>query len=205
MSTHRTSDDAGSGANLRPSAHEAKSLNALIQEINSEAGTFGGALGTPADRPSSEAEERARSRLIQHVSFRLDDLVFGLPLRVAVEISHMLDPMGLPNIPDWVLGVANLRGEILSLVDLKRFFQLPASRSRPGHHVIIIQDGEMKTGLVVDRIQGMFSVDPEALCHSKDAFRYEAVGRYLANTFVSGGTVIHILDGAKLFAGLRFV
>ena len=201
MSNLNTSDCSMSGSDCRPSARNGKPLDQLVREINREAATAGGDVA--GYRTPDDFDWHSEDRSVQHVRFRLNELVFGLPLAAAVEISHILPRVRLPNLPDWVLGVANQRGEILSLVDLNRFFRLPAPGVNAGRHIIVIQNQEMKTGLVVDRIEGLFSVGPDTVYHAKDAFGNEAMGKYLANAFISDTSLVHILDCDKLFAGLK--
>ena len=99
------------------------SLEDLIAQIDSETGQA--SVNSPGDIPpsSSVASEYG---IDQFITFALQDILLALPLSSALEIGHR--PMITPlfNLPDWVLGVSNIRGEVVSIVDLKTYFELPS-------------------------------------------------------------------------------
>ncbi|MFW5637374.1 MAG: chemotaxis protein CheW, partial [Thermodesulfobacteriota bacterium] len=55
---------------------------------------------------------------VQLIKFMMDDLLLAVPLPKALEIGRQPVITPLPNLPGWVLGVSNIRGEIISMVDL---------------------------------------------------------------------------------------
>jgi purine-binding chemotaxis protein CheW len=81
--------------------------------------------------------------------------------RYALEMTHVhevhvlreLTP--LPCTPAFVLGIVNVRGRILSLVDLKRFFGLPEQGLTDLNKIIVLRGGAMRFGLLADQILGV--------------------------------------------------
>ena len=64
----------------------------------------------------------------------------------------------LPGTPPFVAGIVNVRGRILSVIDLRQFFDLPATGLTDLNKVIIMQDGEMEFGILADGIVGTCSI-----------------------------------------------
>lgn len=64
----------------------------------------------------------------------------------------------LPCTPPFVLGIVNLRGEILSVVDLKRFFDLPEKGLTDLNKLVVLRSGDMLLGILADAIAGVHRV-----------------------------------------------
>ena len=81
--------------------------------------------------------------------------------RYAVESRHVRDvyPLEqltpLPCTPAFVLGIVNLRGEILSVIDIKKFFDLPEKGLTDLNKVIVLESGGMRFGILADAIAGV--------------------------------------------------
>jgi purine-binding chemotaxis protein CheW len=81
--------------------------------------------------------------------------------RYAIESRHVRDVYPLeqltpmPCTPAFVLGIVNLRGEILSLIDIKKFFDLPEKGLTDLNKVIVLQSGPMLFGILADTIVGV--------------------------------------------------
>ena len=106
----------------------------------------------------------------QVVQVRLEVIEFLLAYeRYAIESSWVREvyPLreitALPGAPDFVLGIINVRGQIVSIVDLKKFFDLPAKGLTDFNKVIIIGDGNIEFGLLVDAVPGVRQIVGEEI------------------------------------------
>jgi purine-binding chemotaxis protein CheW len=95
----------------------------------------------------------------QYIKFMMEDILMAIPLTSASEIGRQPRVTPLPHLPGWVLGVSNIRGEIISVVDLKAFFGLNPPELHRSQRFIIIFNQDMKVGITVDRIMGIFYLD----------------------------------------------
>ena len=134
------------------------SLNDLIAEIDSETDTLS------VDEANSEEQFPISSKMPaalqdQFVTFELEEAFFALPLSSAVETGRNPDITPLPNLPGWVLGISNIRGEIISFISLKAFLGIPSTGSKIERGFLIIQNKEIKVGIIVDRVTGILSLD----------------------------------------------
>lgn len=78
---------------------------------------------------------------------------------IASEYVRGVDPLEdltpLPCTPPFVLGIVNVRGEILSVIDLKKFFDLPGKGLTDLNKVIVLESANMVFGIVADAISGV--------------------------------------------------
>lgn len=152
-------------------------------------------LETRARQLALEPEAEAGSgERIEVVEFTLADERYALDTRHVREVYPLEDLTPLPGTPEFVLGLVNLRGEILSVLDLKRFFGLPQTGLTDLHRVLFLRDSSMEFGILADAINGIRSVDRAGLQPSLPTVTgIEA--KYLAG--ITRDRVV-ILDGERL-------
>jgi purine-binding chemotaxis protein CheW len=102
---------------------------------------------------------------IDHIVFRLGEQRYAVPVGKIVELDRPPTCAVVPNTPAFVLGVTNVRGDILSVIDLRALLGISRVARSEAVRLLTIRsaDGEMKTGLIVDSLQGMRSVTESAL------------------------------------------
>ncbi len=92
------------------------------------------------------------------VEFRIAHEIYALKLN-RIRIIHPLKELTfIPGTPDFIRGVINLRGEIISVVDLKVFFDLPDQEFTNLSQVIILTSDEMEFGILADEILGVTEI-----------------------------------------------
>lgn len=108
-----------------------------------------------AKRP--EIEEDTGSCL-EIVEFQLAHERYGIEAGYIREVWPLKDYTPLPFTPPFIMGIINVRGQILSLMDIKKFFDLPDKGLTDLNKVIILHDNEMELGILADMIIGVQSV-----------------------------------------------
>jgi purine-binding chemotaxis protein CheW len=89
----------------------------------------------------------------QNVVFRLGKEYYGLNIMIVQEIIRVPETIVMPDSQYYITGVANLRGDIIPIVDLKRRFSLPEVESaEEDKRVIVALLNNAKIGLMVDRV-----------------------------------------------------
>ncbi|MFA6448119.1 MAG: chemotaxis protein CheW [bacterium] len=108
-----------------------------------------------AREPEKAAEGRG---FIEIIEFRLAFENYGIESAFVLEVYPLTDYTPLPGTPPFVLGIINVRGRILSVVDLKKFFNLPDKGIGELNKVIIIRNAGMEFGILADAILGARSI-----------------------------------------------
>ena len=103
---------------------------------------------------------------IEFLEFQAASGKFGVQTHYVLEVCVLKDYTLLPGVPKYILGIMNLRGRILSILDLKALFELPSEGLTYHNKVTVIQHGNMKLALLSDEILGVRSV---ALRHLQPA------------------------------------
>ena len=129
------------------------------------------ALATTAAGQEAQIQAQAQVRTQdtidaddQVVAFRLGDEEFGLPIAAVQEIIRVPDIVAVPHAPAQVLGVANLRGRVLSVVSLRQWFGLANEAS--GHtdeRCVVARLGGHLAALKVDRVLGVLRLPASAI------------------------------------------
>ena len=99
----------------------------------------------------------------QYLTFRLNEEWYGLSVYQLVEVLPTPKITRVPSVPNHILGVMNFRGEVLSAIDLKKFLGLPQSDATTDPAIVVVEQGERQTGLLVDEIGDLIDLTPEEL------------------------------------------
>lgn len=92
---------------------------------------------------------------LEAVEFELASEHYALPLAQVREVSLLKELTPVPCTPPFVLGIINLRGEIRTVIDLKKFFDLPDKGITEMNKIIIVQEGDLQLGILADAIRGV--------------------------------------------------
>ncbi len=97
---------------------------------------------------------------IQFVSFAIGDDQYGVDIMAVREIKGWSEITHLPNQPEFVRGVLNLRGVIVPIIDLRCRFGQGLTDAGPTHIIIIVQLATRLAGLLADNVLDIVSLDP---------------------------------------------
>jgi len=92
------------------------------------------------------------------VIFHLGGLACALPLSSVREINNDLELSPVHRAPDYIRGVMNLRGEIVTIIDLRRKLGLPARELNWETRVVVVNWADENVGLLVDRVEDVTQV-----------------------------------------------
>jgi purine-binding chemotaxis protein CheW len=93
--------------------------------------------------------------------FRLGREQYGLETRFAREVIRLTEFTTIPAAPDFLIGIANLRGEILPVFDLMRFFGFASSGLMDRSRVIVVGIAEAEFGIIADTVQEVAALSAE--------------------------------------------
>ncbi|WP_134699673.1 chemotaxis protein CheW [Ammoniphilus sp. YIM 78166] len=99
---------------------------------------------------ASEVLMETRDDLMKIVIFRINDEDYGVDVSLVNSIERMTDVTRVPNVNDYILGVMNLRGSVIPLIDLRKRFGLPIETYNEDTRIIVLSVGEIEVGIVVD-------------------------------------------------------
>jgi purine-binding chemotaxis protein CheW len=92
---------------------------------------------------------------LTYVTFILDEGHYALALSAVERITQTVEITPLPKAPDIVLGIINIHGKIIPVVNIRRRFHLPERDIEPTHRLIIAHTLKLTVALVVDAVLGV--------------------------------------------------
>lgn len=148
-----------------------------------------------ADEEEDEDTQRDR-----YLTFRLGDEDYALEIRYVTEIISIQKITDVPDLPDFVKGVINLRGQVIPTLDLRLRFGLPAKDYDERTCVIITRMNDIPVGVIVDTVNEVLNIPPENISPPP------SVQKGIAHRFVEGlgrvgDSVKIILNAEKLLHG----
>lgn len=138
---------------------------------------------------------------IQVLEFEMGSEHYAVASNFIQKVYLLNDLTFLPCVPPYVIGIINVRGQIISVIDLRKVFGLSDTGLTDLHQVILLHYESMEFGILTDKVIGMRMVDLSKLQTSMPTL----VGA--RNAHLKGITTeqIVILDAEKLLADLSLV
>ncbi len=100
----------------------------------------------------SQAAEKNNDEIIQWVTFRLDDEKYGIRVMQVQEVLRMTEIAPVPGAPDYVLGIINLRGNVVTVIDSRKRFGLAEADVDDSTRIVIIEADKHVVGILVDSV-----------------------------------------------------
>jgi purine-binding chemotaxis protein CheW len=112
---------------------------------------------------NSKNQSTSNSKVAQYATFYCDKSLLGLDISYVQEINRSFDLTQVPLSSKCVRGVMNLRGEVVTMLDLRTLMGLPAGKSGPRNRNLILKcDGDI-FGLWVDGVADILTIDASAI------------------------------------------
>lgn len=99
----------------------------------------------------------------QFLTFTVEGEEYGLDIMRVREIKGWTETTRLPNAPEFMRGVMNLRGLIIPIFDLRTRFHLGLTAATPKHVIIILAVGDRNIGILVDTVSDILNVNAEQI------------------------------------------
>jgi purine-binding chemotaxis protein CheW len=137
---------------------------------------------------------------IEVLVFKLAGENYAIETMYIKEVYRYKNYTLLPGAPPFVFGLINVRRKVLSIIDLKVFFSLPATKNVE-YKVIIVEDREMEFAILTD---GIVDIQKISLNHIQPSLPHltEAKQEFLKGITANG---LIVLDGKKLLSSKRII
>lgn len=146
----------------------------------------------------SDAEKSTQKQGEKFVVFALDDELFAVSAKQVAEVVQPLRLTTLPNVPEWLLGVANLRGSVISVVNLLKLWDKKPTLFSPKTKFIVLrsQSDDSSVAFMVDRLSEIVTLPNDEIQFIKDDQSFYGKAIHKSN-------ILHLVDTEKLFSSLN--
>ena len=113
--------------------------------------------------PTGDAGGGDSATVSQIVSFRLANEEYGVDIMRVQEIILMGQITKMPEVPDFICGLINLRGHVIPIVDLRKRFHLPCAENNEHTRIIVVNVNSKTIGIVVDAVNEVLRINAEQI------------------------------------------
>lgn len=147
---------------------------------------------------NEEQEQEQTSKELHLVVFRLGSEEFAVDINSIREIIRYPKITNVPNTDDYIVGVINLRGQITTVMSLRKRFRMEDVETSEETRVLIVDIGSEHIGLIVDGVSEVLKVDGENLVDGED-MGSDTYGQYVSGMIKLDKRLIILLDLIKAF------
>lgn len=133
----------------------------------------------------------------KYISFNLNNDFYCIALDYVKEVLKDTNITNVPGTPEFIEGIMNLRGDYITVINLKKFLSLPETTITEKKPVVIIKCNELKLALLIDKINELFEY--------QETFNDETQESYYANEFIYNKTLYTVLNIDKISADKRII
>lgn len=135
----------------------------------------------------------------QYLTFILDDEYYGIDISSVIEIIGMQKITQMPQQPDYVNGVINLRGRIIPTIDVRARFKKERKEYDERTCIIVVDVQETMIGFIVDRVDEVLTIDSENISEPP-RFNHDFQGKYVKGIAKTNDLIIMILESSMLLS-----
>jgi len=137
------------------------------------------------------------SKDLHLVGFRIGEETFGVPIALVHEIVRVPEITAVPEAPDCVEGVINLRGKIISVVDLRKRFGEKVIGPSKKNRILVAEVGDKRVGLIVDSASEVLKIAPDQVETPPNVFE-DGELNYVTGVGKLKGRLIILIDLNKV-------
>ena len=136
---------------------------------------------------------------VQLSCFFVGSALCGIGINVIQEMNKQMEMTKVPQAPEYVLGIMNLRGRIVTIIDLGRKLGLAPSKMTENSRIIIVNSRDENIGLLVDRITDVVTAKWEEVEPTPSNIK-GVKGKYFQGVFKAAKDLVAILDVEEVLA-----
>lgn len=134
----------------------------------------------------------------QFMMFSLEEMSYCFNLKYVKELvaSKNVNIVKLPFAPEYIEGVINLRGDFITVINLKEFLSIRISGNTDSKKIIVLESKDYKLAILVDEIQNIMNINHDKFIHKSNS---KVTSKYIMAEIVEDQEILNILNMEKLF------
>lgn len=137
--------------------------------------------------------------LLQWVTFKLDEERYGVDVMRVQEVLRMTEIAPVPGAPPYVLGIINLRGNVVTVIDTRQRFALPPREADDATRIVIVEVEGQTVGILVDSVAEVVSLRASEIETAPNVGNEES-SRYIQGVYSREGDILILVDLNKLLS-----
>jgi purine-binding chemotaxis protein CheW len=144
-------------------------------------------------------DETGGSEHRQCVTFRLEDEIYGINVMLVQEVLRITEIAPVPGAPGYVIGIINLRGNVVTVIDTRMRFGLGVKEMDDSTRIVIIETASQTVGIVVDSVAEVVDIYAEEIETAPNVGNDETA-RYIEGVVSRGDELLILVDLNKLLS-----
>jgi len=145
----------------------------------------------------SQAEESNFDQVIQWVTFKLDGEIYGIRVMQVQEVLRVSEIAPVPGAPAYVMGIINLRGNVVTVINTRSRFGLPDTDNDDSTRIVILESENNVVGIMVDSVAEVVDLKKEQIETSPNVGNDES-SKYIEGVATLEGELLILIDINKL-------
>jgi purine-binding chemotaxis protein CheW len=145
----------------------------------------------------SAVMQEKNQQVFRWVTFRLADETYGINVMQVQEVLRMTDVAPVPGAPHYVMGIINLRGNVVTVLDTRKLLDLATSDITDSSRIMIIESGKVTVGLLVDSVAEVVNIASSDIDPPPSVGNDEG-SRYIQGIYSTEQQILILIDLNKL-------
>ena len=145
----------------------------------------------------NQAAQVSNDSVLQCVTFRLEDETYGINVMQVQEVLRVTEIAPVPGAPDYVLGIINLRGNVVTVVDTRERLGLGAKEMDESTRIVIIEADKLVVGILVDAVTEVVDLRASEI-ESAPSVGNDESSKYIQGVASREGELLILVDLNKL-------
>ena len=147
----------------------------------------------------SQVADNKEDEIIQWVTFRLDGEVYGINVMQVQEVLRVTEIAPVPGAPDYVMGIINLRGNVVTVIETRKRFGLQSGEIDDSSRVVISEADGNVVGILVDSVAEVVDLKRSEIESSPNVGNEES-SKYIEGVATHNDNLLILVDINKLLS-----
>lgn len=146
---------------------------------------------------AEQAVKESAGAVTQWVTFELDGETYGIDVMRVQEVLPMTEIAPVPGAPPYVMGIINLRGNVVTVIDTRMRFGLEAKEPSQENRIVVIETEEQVAGVLVDSVAEVTYVNDSEIDTAPNVGNEDSA-RYIHGVVSRGEALLILVDVNRL-------
>lgn len=145
----------------------------------------------------TQAAQASNDAVMQCVTFRLEEEIYGINVMQVQEVLRVTEIAPVPGAPDYVLGIINLRGNVVTVIDTRERLGLGSKERDESTRIVIIEAEKLVVGILVDAVAEVVDLRASEI-ESPPSVGNDESSKYIQGVACRDGELLILVDLNKL-------
>lgn len=141
-----------------------------------------------------------QDEVIQWVTFKLEGEAYGINVMQVQEVLRVTEITPVPGAPSYILGIINLRGNVVTVLDTRMRFGLPQHETDDASRIVIIESNSNVLGILVDSVAEVVYLRASQIESAPNVGNDDS-SKYIQGVYSSEGNLLILVNVNRLLSG----